>query len=108
MNASRTTIASDTQIQELANTIALQADALASGKVDASALFAHVRRIADNADTLKAWTADREHIPPSVNRRAAVAAVTAVEASGVLDEIPARSLDMIDSTPARARLSPKG
>lgn len=101
------TIATDEQIQDLANTIALQADALASGKIDADALFAHVRRIADNAETLKAWTTDRQVWPATPERKIAVEAVAAVEASGVLDNIEQRELDLIDSTPARVRVSPK-
>lgn len=74
-------IATDAQIQDLANTIALQADALASGKIDADALFTHCRRIFDNADTLKAWTADRQMFPVSPQRQTALDAVVAVESS---------------------------
>lgn len=73
-------IATDAQIQDLANTIALQSDAIAQGKIDASALYSHVRRIADNAETLKAWTVDRQVYPVTANRRVATEAVSAVEA----------------------------
>lgn len=60
--------ATDAQIRDLANTIALQADALATGKVDPVNVFAHVRLIAHNAEMLKAWTADQAPAPVSQRR----------------------------------------
>lgn len=58
--------ASLVQIQELANAVAAQAEALATGKVDESAVYAHVRRMVNNVDTLRAWTA---HLTPDPVRQ---------------------------------------
>ena len=44
------------QYQELVETIANQAQAIADGKIPTEQLWAQVCRIADNAETLKAWT----------------------------------------------------
>jgi len=55
--------ATEAQIRDLANTIALQADALAQGKVDPATLYAHIRRLSENARTLEVWTADLAPAP---------------------------------------------
>lgn len=91
--------ATDAQIRELANTIALQADAIATGKIDAGVLFAHVNLIAHNAATLQAYAEHLKPLPVSQGRRQALAAVAAVEASGVLDGVSRADLDAIDSRP---------
>jgi hypothetical protein len=45
------------QIKELAATIAGQAQAIADGTAT-GVLYAHVRRLEDNVQTLKAWIGD--------------------------------------------------
>lgn len=87
-------IATNAQIRELANTIALQADALAQGKISDDVLYAHIRLLAENTRTLEVWTDDLKPLPVSQNR-----AVT-VKVSGVLDAIDQADLDAIESRPS--------
>lgn len=49
--------ATQQQVQELAQAIANQAQALADGQV-IGPVYASVRRLAANVETLKAWTTD--------------------------------------------------
>lgn len=56
-------ICTETQLRELAATIAAQAQALADGTLTGPR-YGHVRRLAANVDMLKAWTADEN--PASV------------------------------------------
>lgn len=49
--------ATETQIQELAETIATHATAIAEARVQGP-LYAAVRRLEDNVDTLKQWVGD--------------------------------------------------
>lgn len=89
--------ATEAQIRDLANTIALQSDALAQGKIDPSALYATVRKISENARTLEVWTSHLKPEPVSQNRVIAVEAVNAVEASGVLDSTPVSGLAVVQA-----------
>jgi hypothetical protein len=43
------------RIRDLANTVALQADALARGDIAPELQNAHVRKISNNVDTLITW-----------------------------------------------------
>jgi hypothetical protein len=79
MTTPKPTIATDEQLHELANAVALQAKALADMDPSAVEYYSKVRLIANNVDTLKAWTADRVPHPETATRRAALDAVTAVE-----------------------------
>lgn len=49
-------LATEAQVRELANAIALQADAIATGKIPAAELHAVAQKLHDNTDTLRAWT----------------------------------------------------
>lgn len=49
-------LATEAQIRDLANTIALQADAIASGKIPTDELHAVARKLHDNTETLRVWT----------------------------------------------------
>jgi hypothetical protein len=55
--------ASREQVQELANAVALQAQSIADGTIDESAVYAQVKKLADNVDTLRHWT---DHLDPSL------------------------------------------
>lgn len=46
------------EIAELASAVAAQAQALADGKIPTAQLFAHIARLHNNTDTLKAWAGD--------------------------------------------------
>jgi hypothetical protein len=49
-------LATEAQIRDLANTIALQADAIATGKIPADELHAVARILHNNTETLRVWT----------------------------------------------------
>lgn len=54
--------ATEKQIQDLAQAISLQAEALADGSVPEGQRWAAAKRLADNVDTLRAWIEDdRNH-----------------------------------------------
>lgn len=53
--------ASREQIQELANAIALQAQSIADATIDEEAVYAVVKLLQGNVETLSAWTA---HLSP--------------------------------------------
>jgi hypothetical protein len=55
MSTGKTIRASMPQMQNLAAAIEDQAEALANGMVDESVVYAHVRRLLNNAETLAAW-----------------------------------------------------
>lgn len=44
------------QVQELAQIVVNQAQALADGKIPDTEQYAHVKRLHNNTDTLLAWT----------------------------------------------------
>lgn len=69
-------------ITELANTIALQADALTGMQPTDSSYYAKVLLLANNLDTLKTWTAHLNPNRPKPEHTVAEQAVAAVEASG--------------------------
>lgn len=53
--------ASREQVQELANAIALQAQSIADATIDEEAVYATVKLLQGNVETLSAWTA---HLSP--------------------------------------------
>lgn len=67
----------DKQYKELANTIALQADAIAEGKIPAEQLNAQVSSLENNIRTLRAWT------PAKQSAAAAAAPAKRISAANV-------------------------
>lgn len=49
-------LATEAQIRDLANTITLQADAIATGKIPVDELHAVARKLHDNTETLRVWS----------------------------------------------------
>ncbi|GAB3822878.1 hypothetical protein [Kribbella italica] len=79
--------ATTSQIRELVNSIAQRSKALASTSESASNYYAQVRLLKNSIETLEAWT---QHLDPnqrpSVNRKLALDAVAAVEATDDEDD----------------------